>query len=668
MLAVENVSIQFGGRKLFRDLSFVVGAKDRISFAGPNGAGKSTLLKIIAGIHGADAGEIKKAKFINVGYLPQEGVRATGSTLFAEAESAFADAMALQEELKEANRQLGEFDPESPEYGEALEVFGELQLRLEHHGLEKMKPRIERVLSGLGFENSDFGRSVDEFSGGWQMRIALAKLLLGEPNVLLLDEPTNHLDIESQIWLEQHLRDYNGAVILVSHDRAFLDSLINRTLAFEFGKVDEYAGNYSFYLRESVDRRDQLKRAYANQQREIEKTRQFIDRFRSKATKASQVQSRIKQLEKMDLIEVGPEAPSGITFRFPPAKRTGQTVAEFTGAGKSYGDHLVFRDFDFRIDRGERIAIVGVNGAGKSTFSRTLVGVEPLTSGTVKLGHNVEAAHFAQDHAESLDASKTVLETVEHAASRAAGDQLRTLLGCFLFSGDDVFKSVSVLSGGERSRLALARMLLSPANFLVLDEPTNHLDIQSQEMLQNALRTWEGTYVIVSHNRSFLDPVTNKVLEFYATGKAPRIFPGNVSDYLEKKAAEASEESIFTKASMPKATQKKNSSIGTIADKSSGKSRKEQRKAEAEARRLKSETLNPLRKSFTEAEAEVEELETRKVELEALLLDPELFKDPDKGTKTQKEHSEAESKLEKAYTRWADLSAKIEEAEKKFGD
>ncbi|MEM9479278.1 MAG: ABC-F family ATP-binding cassette domain-containing protein [Verrucomicrobiota bacterium] len=655
MLAVDNVTVQFGGRTLFRDLSFVVGAKDRISFAGPNGAGKSTLLKIIAGLNSADGGEITKAKFIHIGYLPQDGVRAEGKSLFEEAETAFADALALQEQLEEANEQLGKLETDSEEYADALEVFGELQLRLEHHAVDRMKPRIERVLAGLGFANSDFGRPVEHFSGGWQMRIALAKLLLAEPNVLLLDEPTNHLDIESQLWLENHLREYNGAVILVSHDRAFLDALISRTFAFEYGKVDEYSGNYSFYLRESVDRREQLKRAYANQQREIDKTQRFIDRFRSKNTKASQVQSRIKQLEKMERIEVGPEAPDGISFQFPAAKRSGQTVAEFTNATKAYGDHVVFSDFDFRIDRGERIAIVGVNGAGKSTFSRALSGAEPLTDGTAKLGHNVESAHFEQDHAESLDASKTVLETVQEAAARSAQDNLRTLLGCFLFRGDDVFKSVSVLSGGERSRLALARMLLSPANFLILDEPTNHLDMQSQGMLQQALKDWEGTYVIVSHNRSFLDPVTDKVLEFYATGAAPRVFPGNVSDYLDKKAMEANEESAFAHT--------KTAPANTATATSSGKNRKEQRKAEAEARRLRAEKLKPLRAAFAKAEEEVETLEKRKDELEKLLMDPELFRDPERGTAAQKKHTEVESNLERAYTRWSDLSAEIEEVE-----
>jgi len=376
-----------------------------------------------------------------------------------------------------------------------------------------MKPRIEKILNGLGFKSTDLHRACDEFSGGWQMRIALAKLLLREPSVLLLDEPTNHLDIETVQWLEQWLRNYGGAVVLISHDRSMLDNLTNRTLAFENGQVQIYSGNYSFFLRERETRKEQTVRAYRNQQKEIERTQKLIDRFRAKATKAKMVQSRIKQLEKIALIEIEQEA-GGISFEFPQPERAGETVLKMEGIHKHYGDLHVLRDLNLEIQRGDRIAIVGVNGAGKSTFSRLISSAEEPTDGTMEIGHKVTAAYFSQTHADELDPTRTVLETLEGAVRDEAAGNLRTLLGAFLFRGDDVFKLVSVLSGGERGRLALAKMLLQPANFLILDEPTNHLDLQSQEVLQNALTKYEGTFVIVSHNRSFLDPVVTKVLEF----------------------------------------------------------------------------------------------------------------------------------------------------------
>ena len=491
MLAVENVSIQFGGRTLFSDLSFVVRARERVALAGPNGAGKSTLLKIICGLEGADGGGITKSKAATVGYLPQEGVHHSGLTLYEEVQTAFGDVVAMQSQLDELSEKLGEFETTSDEYADVLEVFGDLQLRLEHHDVAKMRPRIEIILDGLGFSKADLERDTGEFSGGWQMRIALSKLLLQEPSVLLLDEPTNHLDISSQRWLEQYLQNYQGAIILISHDRAFLDSLTNRTIAFESGRAQMYAGNYSFYMAERVARREQLERAYKNQQREIEKEEKLINRFRAKASKAKMVQSRIKQLEKVERIEIEQEE-SGIAFHFPQPRPSGYTVVRMEKVSKAYGDLQVLRDLDLEINKGDRIAIVGVNGAGKSTFSRLVAGVESLTSGELKLGHHVDTAYFSQTHAEELNPERQVLQTVEETASREAVANLRTLLGCFLFRGDDVFKQVKVLSGGERSRLALARMLLKPANFLVLDEPTNHLDMQSQEMLQRALGEYNG--------------------------------------------------------------------------------------------------------------------------------------------------------------------------------
>lgn len=664
MLAVDKVGIQFGGRTLFRDLSFTIRAKDRLSLAGPNGAGKSTLLKIIAGIEIPDSGRIVKAKQVTVGYLPQEGVRHEGTTLFSEAEKAFGDVLLLQEQLAEVEAELEALDPaaQAESYSDTLEVFGDLQLRLDHHDVSRMKPRIETILGGLGFSHGDFGKSTETFSGGWQMRIALAKLLLQEPSVLLLDEPTNHLDIETVQWLEQWLRSYGGSIILISHDRSLLDNLTNLTVAFENGQVQQYAGNYSFYLAERDARREQLERAYKNQQREIEKTEQLIDRFRAKATKARMVQSRIKQLDKIERIELESEE-SGIGFRFPQPERSGQTVLKLESIGKTYGENRVLSGLDYEIERGERIAVVGVNGAGKSTFSRILAGTEPPTEGARQVGHKVEVAYFSQNHADDLDPTKTVLETIEHGASAAAASMnLRTILGAFLFRGDDVFKSVGVLSGGERSRLALARMLLQPANCLILDEPTNHLDMQSQEVLQRALDDYTGTYVIVSHNRSFLDPIVTKVLEFIPH-QPMRIFHGNVSDYLEKKAVEIAEQTA-REGSGPAPSGNPSS---TRSASPSGSKRREQRKREAEQRKARSNALKPLKSKLEQTEGAIASLEEEKEALTAKLVNPEFFKTQPEDARIASERlHEAERELEAAYSAWSELGEEIEAVEAKF--
>jgi ATP-binding cassette subfamily F protein 3 len=660
MLAVDKVSVQFGARTLFRDLTFSVANKDRVSFAGPNGAGKSTLLKIIAGLNKPDSGQINKGKHMTIGYLPQEGVELKGRALFAEVETAFENVMEIQKKLDDVNTLLDGLDTSSSEYADALDIFGELTLHLEHHDISSMKPRIERVLIGLGFKKEDFDKPCEHFSGGWQMRIALSKLLLREPSVLLLDEPTNHLDIESQIWLEAYLQSYIGSIILVSHDRAFLDALINRTLAFEHGRVEEYSGNYTFYLTESVNRREQLKRAFINQQREIEKSQIFIDRFRSKASKASLVQSRIKMLAKIERIEMEPDDDANISFKFPEARRSGQVVAELIQGTKAYGEHVIFKDFDFQIQRGEKIAVVGVNGAGKSTFSSVLAAREPLTAGERKLGHHCELAHFAQNHAEELDPKMTVLETVETTSKGNAGN-LRTILGCFLFRGDDVFKSVSVLSGGERSRLALARMLLRPTNFLILDEPTNHLDMRSQEMLQRALAAYEGAYMIVSHNRDFLDPITEKVLEFYPDDRPPKFYLGNVSQFLEKKReeAEASGKSVYSFGPPGQKSASKNAPQERV----SGANRKEQRKKEAAERQQRADKLKPLKQKLEKAEADIAKYEQVKVTYEKKMADPNFFNDTAAATAATIEYQKSAKALENAYTDWSTISDELEKLE-----
>ncbi len=654
MLAVDKVSIQYGARTLFSDLSFTIMAKERWSLAGPNGAGKSTLLKIITGNEVPNSGRIIKAKQTTVGYLPQEGVtHDAGATVYEEVEKAFDDVLKLKTQLAEIEAQLETADPQSDKYGDLLEVFGDVQLRLDHHDVSKMKPRIATVMGGLGFSNADLERQTTEFSGGWQMRIAMAKLLLREPSVLLLDEPTNHLDIETVQWLEQWLRGYGGAIVLISHDRSMLDNLTNRTLAFENGQVQHYSGNYSFYLREREARKEQLVRAHRNQKREVEKAQQLINRFRAKATKAKMVQSRIKQLDKMEMIELE-EDGAAIEFRFPQPERSGQTVVKLENLCKYYGDNKVFDGFDFQIERGDKIAILGVNGAGKSTFSRIIADIEAPTSGEMTIGHKVGVSYFSQTHADELDTSKTVLQTLEGQVTDQAAGNLRSILGAFLFRGDDVFKSVSVLSGGERARLALARMLLQPANFLILDEPTNHLDLQSQEVLQKALIDYTGAYVIVSHNRSFLDPIVTKVLEFIPN-QAPRIYYGNVSDYLEKKKADL--EAAARKASPTQSAKSPASSSGGTG------SRKDQRRFEAKARELKAAKLKPLKTEFEQLENDIEKLETEKSELTAKLSDPEFFKKGEEATIASQRFAEIEKLLGAGYSKWEELSGKIEKAE-----
>lgn len=650
MLSVENVSIQFLGRVLYKDLSFTVSAKDRVCFAGPNGAGKSTLMKIIAGLMTPDTGIINKAKYTEVGYLPQDGIKHSGKTLFNEAETAFENEIIIKEKVENYGELLGQLDPKSQEYKDALNTYGELQLKLDNFDVSKMKPNIEKILNGLGFKDSDFTRNTSEFSGGWQMRLALAKLLLKSPSILLLDEPTNHLDIDSQLWLENYIQGYQGAVIIISHDSAFLDLLVKKTLAFESGRVSEFSGNYSYYLEQSDLLRKQLQRAFDNQQRDIAKAEQFINRFRSKARRASQAQSRLKQLEKIERIEAPQNSEKAIKLEFPQPERSGQIVIELTDVEKAYGSNVVFNKLNFRIDRGEKIAVVGANGAGKSTFSRILSDSEKVDRGIRKTGHKVSISHFAQDHAEKLNPNITVLETIEEVATSEIAGNLRSLLGCFLFRGDDVFKKVDVLSGGERSRLSLAKILLKPANFLILDEPTNHLDMQSQKVLQDALISYKGTLLIVSHNRDFLDPITNKVIEFYSDGKPMKTFIGNLSSFIEARSVDVLNNS--TKPSNTKLQKNTNS-------------RKEIRKAQGKARQKKSEAIKPLQNELDEIESDIEKCERRKTEIEKNMNSEDFFKSNDHIEITE-EYKSLLVKLEKLFSNWSTTSDQIDEISNEY--
>ena len=652
MLAIQNLHIEFGARVIFKDLSFTVHAKERIAFAGHNGAGKSTLMKCIAGMLEPNGGNIVKPKHCDVGYLPQEGIHIQGITLWDEVEAAFAETRDLQQAIDSLSAKLQNLDPRSAPYSELLHEIGDLELKLDAANPGTIKPKMESVLTGLGFKRSDFTRDCGEFSGGWQMRIALAKLLLTQPEVLLLDEPTNHLDIDSQNWMESYLVNYPGAILIISHDLALLDMLTTRTIAFHHGRAEEYAGNYSFYVKESELRKDILIKQYKAQQREIKQIQDFIDRFRAKATKAKQVQSRIKQLEKIELIEIE-EDDAVMSFRFPDPPASGHSVATLEHACKAYGNISIFDQFDFEITRGERIAIVGPNGAGKSTFCRLITGQEEPDSGTHKFGHKAAASFFSQNHADELDPDLTVLDCAEQAASRENAPLARNLLGCFLFRGDDVFKKIGVLSGGERSRVALVCMLLRPANFLILDEPTNHLDIQSQEVLQNALKDYPGSYLIVSHNRSFLDPIVDKTLEF-RQGHPPRMFTGNISYYLDKVAAEKNTE---TAASNNNSTNRPE--VTNI-------NRKEQRKREAAIRQKRNNTLKPLEKELAELEQNIAEYEAAQSALTEHMSNPETAGDAEKMQQASSAFQSISEKLETAITRWGIVSDEIEKLETQF--
>ena len=664
MISVQSLRVEFGARVLFNDLSFSVQPRERIAFAGHNGAGKSTLMKCVAGILPPTSGQISAPKGTRVGYLPQEGIHVRGRTLWQETESAFGETMALAEKIDRLSHELTKLDPRSSPYGDLLEEIGELELLLDSTDPARMKPKIESVLKGLGFQAKDFTRDCSEFSGGWQMRIAMAKLFLQEPEVLLLDEPTNHLDIGTQIWVEQYLINYPGAILLISHDRALLDTLCTRTIAFANGRAEEYAGNFSYFERESVLRKEIQLKQYEAQQREIAEIQRFIDRFRASANKATLVQSRVKMLAKIERIPAPERDDAVMNFKFPPPPNSGHMVAKLDGVSKSYGALNIFSGFDFEINKGEKFAIVGPNGAGKSTFCRLITGQEEPDAGAHTFGHKVATSFFSQNHADELDPEKTVLETVEEAASRESAPHARNLLGCFLFRGDDVFKKVGVLSGGERSRVALVCMLLRPANFLILDEPTNHLDMQSQDVLQRALIDYPGSVMIVSHNRNFLDPLVTKTLEF-RPGEQPRLFSGNITYYLEKSA----EDESLKKGAPKLATLAPAANGAGVSSKPSvpGVNRKEQRRIEAEQREMKSKVLKPLETEFETLETKIAELEGAQATLTAQLSEESVVGDPARFREVTNAVDKLAKALEASYYRWGELSDEIEKVKAKLG-
>ena len=538
MITINQVTHNFGKKVLFNKINCVINAHDRIALVGSNGSGKTTLLRMLMGELDSDGGTVDKAGYVSVGYLPQDGISVSGKTLFAEAESAFGDILELQKNLEKAEEEMLEMDTSADEYYDLIDLMGEWEQQLEDHEPAKMKSRIERILLGMGFSEGDFERDTGEFSGGWQMRIALAKLLLQNPSLIILDEPTNHLDIVSQHWVEQYLKHYQGALIVISHDRAFLDEVTNRTLELKLGNLTTFKGNYSYYVGESDKRLETLRKAYANQQKEIKEVKDWINRFRSNVKKASMVQSRIKALEKIKLITI-PRDEKKMFFRFPKSPPASAKVITINGLHKAYGDNIIFDGLDLRIDKGDRIAVVGVNGAGKSTLARIMAGTEPFQSGEVEKGINTVLGYFAQSQADELDPNNSVLEEVEKAAIGNDDANPRGALGALLFSGDEALKKTSVLSGGEKNRVALAKMLMHPANCMVLDEPTNHLDIKSKEVLQEAINLYEGTVILVSHDRAFLDGVVNKVLE--VSPGSTRMLTCNVSEYIERLEQETAE-------------------------------------------------------------------------------------------------------------------------------
>src|SRR5947208_3582757 len=536
MIQLNSAGKRYGHKLLFEGADLLITPRDRVGLVGANGTGKSTLLKVLAGAETLDYGNVSVAKGISAGYLPQDGLALSGKTVFAECMSVFSRLRNMETELEDLTAKMAELDHPSAEYEAVAERYHRIEHEFRTHDGYAIEAQVWTVLAGLGFRPEDWHSMTEEYSGGCQMSIALAKLLLQKPNLLLLDEPTYHLDIEARNWLEEYLANYPFAFVLISHDRYFLDVTVNRILEIWNKKMWVYSGNYEKYLTQKTQRQEQLEAAYRNQRERIEQLEVFINRFRYQATKAKQVQSRIKELEKMERIEL-PEEEKTIHFSFPQPKPRGRIVAEVAGVAKSYGPKQVFSGVNFIIEKGDRIALVGVNGAGKSTLIKLLAGTEPLSAGEFRLGHNVQSDYFAQDQYKELDQEARILDDLGRVSPSSRETELRSLLGCFLFSGDDVFKRIGVLSGGERNRYALLRMLLHPANFLLLDEPTNHLDMRAKDVLLEALSTYTGTVVFVSHDRYFIDKLATRVFEI-GDGRV-EVYPGNYEDYRWRKGGGA---------------------------------------------------------------------------------------------------------------------------------
>ena len=609
MISLDNLTVSYGGWTLFDNISFLINPKDRIGLVGRNGAGKTTLLRIITGEQQPTSGHVTLNGECTIGYLPQTMRVADTTTLAEETAKAFDEVLRLEAEIASLTREIAErTDYESAGYEQLLHRLNDAQDHYHILGGDTREADIEKTLLGLGFKRTDFGRATSEFSGGWRMRIELAKLLLRRPSIFLLDEPTNHLDIESIQWLEEYLKNYNGAVLLISHDRAFLDNVTNRTVELSLGKVTDYKVSYSRYVVLRAERRAQQMAAYENQQRMIEKTEEFIEKFRYKPTKSNQVQSRIKQLERLERLEIEEEDLSTLNIKFPPAPRSGQIVAEINEAGMSFGTKHVFSGANFIIEKGDKIALVGRNGEGKTTLARMLIGQLTPTEGSVRLGANVNIGYYAQNQDDLMDGEFTVYDTLDRVAVGDIRTRLRDILGAFLFRGEDIDKKVKVLSGGERARLAMARMMLEPRNLLILDEPTNHMDMRSKDILKSAIMKYDGTVVVVSHDREFLDGMVQKVYEFRDGGV--KEYLGGIYYFLEKRKLESLQEIERRDApAKPAANPAANPAAKSAAQPAANRDAAASGKLTYEQRKEQEKQLRKLRRAVETVEAELAEIE-----------------------------------------------------------
>lgn len=645
MISVEGLTVEFGGFTLFDDVSFVVNKKDRIALVGKNGAGKSTMLKIFAGLQSPTSGTVSIPKETTIGYLPQQMQLTDSRTVREEAEQAFGHIQEMEKDIERLNLELAErTDYETESYQKLIDKVTHLSEHFQLMGGSNYHAELERTLIGLGFNRSDFERPTSEFSGGWRMRIELAKLLLRRPDVLLLDEPTNHLDIESIQWLENFIATRANAVILVSHDRAFIDNTTSRTIEIELGSIYDYKVKYSEYVELRKERREQQLRAFENQQKKLADTEAFIERFRYKATKSVQVQSRIKQLEKVERIEVDEVDTAMLSLKFPPAPRSGSYPVIMENVAKRYGDHLIFKDVTLTINRGDKVAFVGKNGEGKSTLVKCIM--EQIDyEGKLQLGHNVKIGYFAQNQAQLLDDNLTVFDTIDYVAQGDIRTKIRDILGAFMFGGEASEKKVKVLSGGERSRLAMIRLLLEPVNLLILDEPTNHLDMRSKDVLKDALREFDGTVIVVSHDREFLDGLVDKVYEFGNQRVVEHL--GGIYEFLEKKKMDNLRE-------LERSTQAASLAADTDVQPT-------QNKLSYEARKEQSKAIKKVEKAVAEAENKITELENSIAAIEARLATPEGASE----TSLYNDYSSLKKELSDTMDTWTELTMELEELNEK---
>jgi ATP-binding cassette subfamily F protein 3 len=642
MIQLSSAGKHFGSKTLFEGLNWVVNNGERVGLVGANGTGKSTLLKVLAGIETLDEGSYFASKGSTTGYLPQDGMALSGRTVMEECLSVFGHLLEIEKEMETLTHQMAEADPKSDGYQKIMDRYHRIQTEFQNHDGYALEAQAGEVLGGLGFGRDDLNRPAEEFSGGWQMRLGLAKLLLTKPHLLLLDEPTNHLDLEARNWLEDYLTEYPYAFVVVSHDRYFLDVAVNRILEIWNKRTFFYTGNYDHYITQKTERRTQLEAAYKNQKDRIDHLEAFINRFRYQATKAKQVQSRIKELDKIERIEL-PDDEKTIHFSFPQPPSSGRMVTEFRNVAKSYGEKHVFSGVNFTINRGDRIALVGVNGAGKSTLIKLLAGAETVTHGEFRLGHNVEVDYFAQDQYKALDPNARLIDDLASIAPTAVSDQtrLRTLLGCFLFSDDDVFKRIGVLSGGERNRYALARMLLQPPNFLLLDEPTNHLDLQAKDVLLEALQKFTGTVVFVSHDRYFIDKLATRIFQIEGGGLYD--YPGNYEDYLWQKERRESGE-------LPSFGNSRHTPELPAA----------QKREEAPAKKVNPLVLRKMQKRREELEEEISRCEA---EIASYELELANFKSAQESIRVAALIDERRNKLKEMMREWEGIETTLEEPE-----